>query len=632
MTNARCCPRCGAQLGTGASPAGLCPACLLNVAWADSSASWGDGEGTVTGLSPGATVGPFRIIELLGKGGMASVYKAYEAALDRYVALKILPTEFLHDDAFARRFEREAKLVAKLEHPNIVPIYAGGINDGIPWMSMRLLAGGSLATMLNGESLDLQRAVKILRDVAEALDYAHKIGVIHCDMKPSNILLGPAEQVCVSDFGLAHAVERSVVFTRTGMMAGTPQYMAPEQALGKTVDHRCDIYALGIVAYEMLTGHTPFEADTPVAILMMHVSEPLPVPPPDKVPQPLLLALQKCVAKRPEDRWTSARAFTAAMEEGIAETLRSSPKVFTQSESVWPATTEPETTPAPAGPSGWGAETLVAADRQSVLLPPTERAVSSVKRGDRGLSGARLAAAAVVSLLMLAAIAFSVWRQVPQSGAPERLPIIEAPAVPTTPPATTPTPTAPPPQPADGTQPARGAPVPVVPVASRPVSEAEPPPLQRSPADSAIQSEAQQPPPVADVPPTAPALKTGPDSGNVEAIKGRGSETDRATVDKSTSNAPPSPPTESIREPKKTKHVEPVYPGVARRAGVQGDVIVQASIGADGKVTKVTVVRSIPLLDEAAIKAVLQWEYTPALRDGVPEAAIMNVTVSFRIQ
>ena len=270
-------------------------------------------------LAPGSTLGPFRIIGLLGKGGMASVYKAYEAELDRHVALKVLPAEFLHDDTFAKRFEREAKVIAKLEHPHVVPIHRFGIHNGIPWMSMRLLPYGTLASALSKGRLEADRTVAILTQVGEALDHAHGNGVIHRDIKPSNILLDEAERVYVADFGLAHLAEVSVVLTRAGTLAGTPQYMAPEQALGKPVDRRADIYALGVVAYEMLTGTVPFKAETPVATAMMHAQEPPPIPSPDQVPESLIRPVLRCLAKSPEDRWASASAFTAALGEAATD-------------------------------------------------------------------------------------------------------------------------------------------------------------------------------------------------------------------------------------------------------------------------------------------------------------------------
>jgi serine/threonine-protein kinase len=270
-------------------------------------------------LAPGTNLGAYRIIEPLGKGGMAAVYKAYEAALDRYVAIKVLPGEFLHDDTFAGRFEREAKVIARLEHPNIVPIHSYGIDNGSPWMAMRLVAGGTLHALLKQRRLDADHVVRTLQGVAAALDYAHGKGVIHRDVKPQNVLLDDAERVYLADFGIARMVEGSSALTATGMISGTPQYMAPEQATGQPVDHRADIYALGIMAYEMFMGRVPFSADTPVAVLLKHVQEPLPIPSPVDVPEPLVRALLKCVAKKPEDRWSSATEFANALAMGLAE-------------------------------------------------------------------------------------------------------------------------------------------------------------------------------------------------------------------------------------------------------------------------------------------------------------------------
>jgi TonB family protein len=302
----------------GSSPAGLCPACLLASALSETGTLDLAGNDPVAGLPPGTVFGPFRIRQPLGRGGMAVVYDALDTRLDRAVALKTLPPEFLHDQTFAKRFEEEARLVAKLEHPNIVPIYASGIDDGIPWMSMRLIAGGNLGTVLERRRLLPAEAVQVLRQVADALDYAHAQGVVHRDIKPANILLHGSNQICVADFGLAQMLGAGHRLTQTGMLTGTPHYMAPEQALGKTVDRRCDIYSMGIVAYEMLVGTIPFAAESPVAVLLQHVHEPLPLVTDERLPCPWMAAVQKAAAKDPEDRWPTAGAFADALEASIA--------------------------------------------------------------------------------------------------------------------------------------------------------------------------------------------------------------------------------------------------------------------------------------------------------------------------
>ncbi|MFI5007768.1 MAG: protein kinase [Solirubrobacterales bacterium] len=271
-------------------------------------------------LVPGSNAGPYRIVEPLGRGGMASVYKAYEAGLNRHVALKVLPREFLHDPTFAERFRREAQVIALLEHPNIVPIYAYDIDQagGIPWMAMRLIGGGALSGRLKQGTTPLPRAVAILRGVADALAYAHGKGVVHRDVKPQNILLDEDGRVYLADFGVAKIVEGPGGITVTGMISGTPQYMAPEQASGAKLDGRADIYSLGIVAYELFTGRVPFSADTPLAVLMKHLQEPIPLPSPSEVPEPLTRVLLKSLAKAPEDRWSTASEFAAALEEALA--------------------------------------------------------------------------------------------------------------------------------------------------------------------------------------------------------------------------------------------------------------------------------------------------------------------------
>ena len=518
-------------------------------------------------LSPGTTVGPFQIVGVLGRGGMATVYEAYDRRLERAVALKVLPPEFLHDETFAKRFENEARVIAKLEHPNIVPIYASGIYEGIPWMGMRLLAGGNMGALLENGRPALPHAVQMLRDVADALDYAHARGVVHRDIKPTNILRDGSGRVCVGDFGLAHMLEGGPGLTRTGTLVGTPQYMAPEQVLGNRADHRCDIYSLGIVAYEMFVGDVPFKGDTPVAVLLKHVNEPVPTPRDELLPPLLMRAIQKALAKDPGDRWPSAGAFVAALEAAVGATS--------------------------GDPS-----------------PPDVRGAERVMRSRIGRMGAAGGALLTAAGLTWFVTQESLPPQSPPSPALERtidagLPAAFAP----TPPATsTPVSVGATPPNRAGTRP---TPVEPRPPQERPATEIEDSPLLVLPAKIGL---LQTPLPQPRTPTDAPA-----------AI---GVETPAVGM---TSSQPPV--ADLVTPPIRIRTVSPEYPTVARAAALEGDVLVQAIVGADGKVSDVHVLQAVhPVLDEAARKAVQQYEYTPGRRNGIPESAVTRITVSFRLR
>jgi serine/threonine-protein kinase len=234
------------------------------------------------------------------------------------VALKVLPAEFLHDLAFAARFRQEAQVAARLEHPHIVPVHAFGIEGGRPWMAMRLLAGGSLADRVRRGPLAPREAAGVLRGVADALDYAHTRGIVHRDVKPANVLLDEAGRPYLADFGIARMLEGSAVVTATGLIQGSPTYMAPEQAMGAKVDRLADVYAVGVMTFECLTGRPPYTGTTPVAILMKHVQEPVPEPAPAELSPALAAVVRRCLAKSPGDRWPSAGAFAAALEQAAA--------------------------------------------------------------------------------------------------------------------------------------------------------------------------------------------------------------------------------------------------------------------------------------------------------------------------
>ncbi len=254
---------------------------------------------------------------------MAMVYKAYDTHLEHEVAVKVIRIDDLPRSAEERalkRFEREAKALAKLDHPNIVKVMDYGEYEGSPYLVMPYLPGGTLKQYFkNKRRLDWREAVGLLLPITRALAYAHDEGVIHRDVKPSNILLTTSGEPMLTDFGVAKVIDEEVTQDLTGTSAtvGTPEYMAPEQVISKTVDHRADIYALGVVMFEMVTGRRPYEADTPMAVLFKHASDPLPRPRdlvPD-LPEQVEQVLLKALAKKPDDRYQDMGEFTSALKK-----------------------------------------------------------------------------------------------------------------------------------------------------------------------------------------------------------------------------------------------------------------------------------------------------------------------------
>jgi serine/threonine-protein kinase len=267
----------------------------------------------------GQTVGRYRIVEQLGRGGMAEVYKAYQPNLDRYVALKLMHPFLAADQDFIARFEREAKNVAALRHPNIVQVYDFDVHNGTPYMVMEYIEGGTLKTHLEnlaraGRNMPLAEATHIVREVGKALAYAHQRQMIHRDVKPANVMLDAGGRVILTDFGIAKILT-GPSYTVTGATVGTPAYMSPEQGLGRPGDHRSDVYALGVMLYQLTTGQLPYEADTPLAVMLKHVNEPLPLPrtlKPD-LPEGMERIILKSMAKSPDDRFQSADAMLAQL-------------------------------------------------------------------------------------------------------------------------------------------------------------------------------------------------------------------------------------------------------------------------------------------------------------------------------
>jgi eukaryotic-like serine/threonine-protein kinase len=265
----------------------------------------------------GQRLGPYELGEIIGRGGMAVVYRAFESGLNRHVAVKVLPPAFLHDEEFRQRFEAEARTAAQLDHPHIVPIYQFGQHGDIPYLAMPLITGGTFAHLLE-RGISLELGIQILRQVLDAVDYAHRreSPVVHRDIKPSNILMRRDDYALLADFGIAKIIEPSARAT-PGTLAGTAEYMAPEQSQGGLITPRADVYAIGAVLYQVLTGRVPFIGPTPWAIIEQHVHAPVPsvrVYKPELAPGWDTL-IQHCLAKQPQDRYPSARALDQALQE-----------------------------------------------------------------------------------------------------------------------------------------------------------------------------------------------------------------------------------------------------------------------------------------------------------------------------
>jgi eukaryotic-like serine/threonine-protein kinase len=297
----------------------------------------------------GKSLGQFRIVERIGAGGMATVFKAYQPTLDRYVAIKVLPAYHARDPVFLKRFVQEAKAVARLSHANIVTIHEFGEQEGITYIVMEYVEGGTLKDRLKGgRAIPIAEAVDFMIQAADGLLCAHSNGIIHRDVKPANMLLRKDGHLLISDFGIAKMLEGTTNLTRVGTGIGTPQYMSPEQGTGQGVDRRSDIYSLGIVLFHCLTGRVPFNADSPVGITVKQLNEPLPVQQLRVVgiPPQLEQIVVKMTAKSPQDRYQTMDAVTVALKSVLLDSSR----------PMWPASpaSQPDLPPQSGSLGGQG--------------------------------------------------------------------------------------------------------------------------------------------------------------------------------------------------------------------------------------------------------------------------------------
>jgi serine/threonine-protein kinase len=346
-------------------------------------------------------IGRYELIDELGRGGMATVYRAHDPRFKRDVAVKLMPAQLLSDATFRARFEREAQMIAALEHPAIVPVYDFGEEDKQPYLVMRYMPGGSLADKLASGPLPPAEASHIIARLASALDQVHVRGIVHRDLKPANILFDQYGEAYLSDFGIARLSEATTNLTGDSIV-GTPAYMSPEQARGESdIDGRSDLYALGVILFQMLTGRPPYEAPTPIAVAMKHITDPVPRLTHTRPDLPVTFdrVIEGAMAKNPKERFTTGSDLFSAFEKAMLE----AGQALAASQSMEDALTAPHppvarpaagqrpTTPPPAGRSAAGAARPVTPPPSSpgsarpITPPPRPASQPALARPRRGV-------------------------------------------------------------------------------------------------------------------------------------------------------------------------------------------------------------------------------------------------------
>jgi serine/threonine-protein kinase len=325
-------------------------------------------------------IGRYELIDELGRGGMATVFRAHDPRFKRDVAVKLMPAALLSDATFRARFEREAQTIAALEHPAIVPVYDFGEEDGQPYLVMRYMPGGSLADRLSGGPMNTSEASHIIARLSSALDQVHARGIVHRDLKPANILFDQYGEAYLSDFGIARLTEATTSLTGDSIV-GTPAYMSPEQARGETdIDGRSDLYALGVILFQMLTGRQPYEAPTPIAVAMKHITDPVPQL---SRTRPELShtydrVIESAMAKSREDRFPTGSDLFNAFEKAMLEAGSVAPdSMEEQATAPYHAIARPPTGQRPVTPPPAGRSSSSVAGARPVTPPPQSRPPSS---------------------------------------------------------------------------------------------------------------------------------------------------------------------------------------------------------------------------------------------------------------
>lgn len=396
----------------------------------------------------GKTIGKYRLVEPLGRGGMAEVYKAYQPGLDRYVAVKLMHSFLAEDKDFLARFQREAKLVASLRHPNIVQVHDFDTEGGMYFMVMEYIDGETLKSRLQNleekdQWISIDEAIRIILSVGSALKYAHRMGMVHRDVKPANVMIDKQGSVILTDFGIAKifAGGAGTQLTASGAMVGTPSYMSPEQGLGQAGDERSDIYSLGVMLYQMVTARLPFEADTPLAVVLKHVNEP--PPPPRQVnpetPEIVERIIVKALAKNPDERYQHVGDMLNDLKRAMGMTLDETPTDTMRGRAL----------PAGATSVGTGAITPYPTSARTAVGKPSvptvvgqEPGAAARRAGPSGL----VIALGVLGVLFVIAVGVAIASLTRRSGPAGVAGVTAtattaAPASPTSPPPVSPTPT-----------------------------------------------------------------------------------------------------------------------------------------------------------------------------------------------